>query len=53
MIAGDNETDNKFFAGVVVTADKSVIFPAAEFGHGRRWCHWNRHEKLHIIIRGP
>jgi hypothetical protein len=20
---------------------------AAEVGHGRRWCHWNRREKLH------
>ncbi len=27
--------------------DKLVISPAAEVGHGRRWCHWNCHEKLH------
>jgi hypothetical protein len=26
---------------------KSAISPAAEVGHGRQWCHWNRHEKLH------
>jgi len=30
-----------------VEGDKSAISPAAEVGHGRRWCHWNRHEKLH------
>ncbi len=30
-----------------VEGDKSGIFPAAEVGHGRRWYHWNRHEKLH------
>ena len=26
---------------------KSAISPAAEVGNSRRWCHWNRHEKLH------
>ncbi len=26
---------------------KSVISPAIDVGHGRRWCHWIRHEKLH------
>ena len=30
-----------------VVGDKSAISPAAEVGHGRRWCHWNRHEKLY------
>jgi hypothetical protein len=27
--------------------DKSTISAAAEVSHGRRWCHWNRNEKLH------
>jgi hypothetical protein len=26
---------------------KSAISPAVDVGHGRQWCHWNRHEKLH------
>ncbi len=26
---------------------KSVISSAAEVSQGRRWCHWNYHEKLH------
>jgi hypothetical protein len=60
--AGDNDTGDKFIAGhknkdaievgscqekEKVEGDKSAISPAAEVGHGRRWCHWNRHEKLH------
>jgi hypothetical protein len=59
---GDNDTGDKFIAGhknkdaIEVGScqgkekgegDKSAISPAAEVGHGRRWYHWNRHEKLH------
>jgi hypothetical protein len=59
FLTGDNDTGDKFIAGDKnkdamevgsyqgygkVEEDKS---PAAEVGHGRRWCHWNRHEKLH------
>ncbi len=62
LFAGYNDTGDKFIAGdknkdamevgswqgwEKVERDKSAISPAAEVGHGRRWCHWNRHEKLH------
>jgi hypothetical protein len=62
FIAGDNDKGDKFIAGdknkdamevwscqgwEKVEGDESGISPAAEVGHGRRWCHWNRHEKLH------
>jgi hypothetical protein len=30
-----------------VEGDKSLISPAAEVRHGRQWCQWNCHEKLH------
>jgi hypothetical protein len=63
LFTGVNDTGNKFIAGdrnkdamevgscqgqEKVEGDKSVISPAAEVGHGRRWCHWNRHENLHL-----
>jgi hypothetical protein len=62
IIASDNDTGDKFIAGdnnkdamevgscqgwEKVEGDKSVISPATKGGHNRRWCHWNRHEKLH------
>jgi hypothetical protein len=61
LFAGDNDTGYKFIAGdknkdvevgscqgkEKVEKDKSAISPIAEVSHGRRWCHWNRHEKLH------
>jgi hypothetical protein len=62
-MAGDNDTGDKFIASdknkdamevgssqgwEKVEGDKSVISLAAEVSHGRRWCHWNRHEKLHL-----
>jgi hypothetical protein len=58
----DNDTGDKFIAGhknkdamevgscqgkEKVEGDKWAISLAAKVGHGRRWCHWNRHEKLH------
>jgi hypothetical protein len=46
FIAGDNATGDNFIAEKI-EGDKSVISSAAEVGHGRRWCHWNRYEKLH------
>jgi hypothetical protein len=61
FVAGDNDTGDKFIAGhknkdamqvgscqgkEKVEGDKLAISPAAEVGHGRRLCHWNRHEKL-------
>ncbi len=30
-----------------------AISPAAEVGHGHRYCHWNRHEKAHRHIIHP
>jgi hypothetical protein len=31
-----------------VEGDNLVISPATEVRHGRRWCHWKRHEKSYI-----
>jgi hypothetical protein len=42
-ITGVNDTGDKLFSGVNDTGEKFI----AGVGHGRRWCHWNRHEKLH------
>ena len=28
---------------------KIAISPAADVGHGRRWCHWNQHEKTRLL----
>jgi hypothetical protein len=51
LFTGVNDPADKLFAGVVDTGDKffhqqrsvlsAKLSPAAEVGHGRRYCHWN------------
>jgi hypothetical protein len=33
--------------------EKTVVSPDADVGHGRRWCHWNRHEKMQKPLTHP
>jgi hypothetical protein len=58
LFSGVNDTGDKFIASdknkdamevdaAKVEGYKSAISPSTEVGHGRQWCHWNRHEKLH------
>jgi hypothetical protein len=61
LFAGVNDTVDKLFISVnettdkfsrkltVLTAEICSFFKSRQIGDfsGRRWCHWNCHEKLH------
>jgi hypothetical protein len=58
FIIGVNDTGDKFRKKNAMEVEscqrkkqvegvKTAISPAAEVGHGRRWCRWNRDEKAH------
>jgi hypothetical protein len=50
-LTGVNDTGDKLFTGVNDTTAK--LTPAAEVGHGRRYCHWNSHEKAQRPLTRP
>jgi hypothetical protein len=57
------DTGDKLFSGVHDTGDKlywwqgsalaAKLSPAAEVGHGNRYCHWNSHENAQRHLTNP
>ncbi len=52
VIAGDNDTGDKLYWWQR-SALAAKLSPAAEVGHGRRYCHWNSHENAQRHLTNP